>query len=296
MALRIFKTFGIAIVFAIPISSAQAEWVDKVADVSIEFLATDNLNTSAFNADEEDDVGVIPRVSLGRFYQATDLTRLRLTLDLSSEAYDEFDKLNSTTVMARAVLRHKFGIGPREPWLRVSLAGGQKFADVDIRDSDLFEFGLRYGHRFAERADASVGFRYNLRDGGTGVVAVPGIETDVFDISNWSVDGTLNYLLTNKSLLSMTYTFRSGEFDSACTVGNVGIVLANENVKAITLDDVFGGCVYRLEGNSNSLNANYSYALGRHAAFNAGFEYRNGKADVLGYETSIFRLSFNYSY
>ena len=293
---RVFLALAMAMAGALAVSTVRAEWADIIADVSLELLHTDNLNQSAFNADMESDTGIVPRLSLGRYYQANDLTRVRLTVDLSAEHYDEFDKLDSVTAMAGVVLQHKFGIGPQKPWLRAGLAFGRKDAEVGIRDSDLIEASLRTGKRLSERMDGSLGFRYFRRDGGTGVAIEPGIGGNVFDINNWSVDGTLNYLLTDKSLLSATYTYRNGEFDSACTPGNVGTVLANENVRAITLDDVFGGCVYRLDGNSDSLYVNYGYALGHHAALNAGIEYRNGKADVLGYETTIFRISLNYSY
>ncbi len=274
---------------------AQAEWVDTVVDAALGVVWTDNLNQSAFDADREADFGVLPQLSLGRFYQAADHTRLRLTVDVASDFYAEFDKLNSFTVGPRFVARHKFGTGPRLPWVRLDAGGGYKKTRVDMRDSALYDLGLRVGRRFAARWDGSVGFRHSWRDGGAGESPDPATPTDVFDMRHWTANGVVNVLLTAQALASVSYTYFKGEFDSACTPGNIGTVLANETLGAFAFDEVFGGCIYRLDGVANLIDVNLGYALGRHAAFNAGGGYRKGKAEVLEYETSVVRLSFNYS-
>ena len=164
-------------------------------------------------------------------------------------------------------------------------------------DSKIYDIGVRSGKRFTPRLDASIGYDFHYRDGrDTGIGAAPPIGTDVFDQSNHTISGNLNYLVTNKLLLSAGYAYLNGDFDSACTVANVGTVLANEDVKAIILDNVFGGCVYRLDGDVNILSLNLSYALNNHASLNIGYTHRDGEADFLEYESSIVQASFNYSY
>jgi len=58
---------------------------------------------------------------------------------------------------------------------------------------------------------------------------------------------------------------------------------------------VFGGCVYRLDGTSNALKLQYSYAISRHSSLNLGYQKRQAKADVLDYDSDIWNLSFMYS-
>ena len=68
----------------------------------------------------------------------------------------------------------------------------------------------------------------------------------------------------------------------------MGVVLAVEDVKAITRDNVFGGCVYRLDSKVNIWSLEFSYGLLEgHASANLGFQYHDGKADVITYDSSL---------
>ncbi len=280
-----------------PVQYAHAEWVEFVNDASLEVIHNDNINSSAFAADEEPDTFIRPSYTFGRFYQASDLTRLRFTVDASARKHDKFDKLDSVDLSANVIAHHKFGVGFEKPWLRAKLSVGRRDADVAIRDSTLYEVGLATGRRFGERLSGQIGAQYNSRNGGSGVIAAPGKPSNVFDIENTSLTLGVGYLLSQRLQLSAAFTHRNGEFVSACTVGNVGNVLDREkdNVRAITLDDVFGGCVYRLDGNANAIKLQASYALGRHASLNLGYQKHKAKADVLDYDSALWNISFMYS-
>lgn len=291
-------SIGVSIILAFSFSSTQfvhAEWVEFINDASINIIHSDNINTSAFSADAESDTSINPAYTFGRFYQVNDLTRLRLALDLSADYFDDFNKFDSTEIKGSAMLLHKFGVGFKKPWVRGHVSVGLKETEIDWRDSDLLEVGIASGKRFNERLSGKVGVKFNKREGGSGVIAVPGKPSNVADIESTSLSFDIDYLLSERSQISAGFTHRNGDFDSACTVENVAIVLENENVDAITLDDVFGGCAYRLNGSSNALKLQYSYALGRHSSLNVGYEVREGKADVLEYDTALWNTSFMYS-
>ena len=134
----------------------------------------------------------------------------------------------------------------------------------------------------------------NGKDG----VPIPGtgVGADVFDVDYWTFALQGNFLITNRLILLGEISHFDGEFVSQCTGGNVGTVLALEMVKAITRDDAFGGCVYRLDGDGNRASLDLSYATGRHSSLNVGVSYLSGEADVLEYQNTIFRASFMYSY
>lgn len=287
---------GAASLFLFGAANTQAEWVEWIIDPGIEYRHESNLNLSAFSSDEESDQLLQAFVSGGRYYQMDNLTRLRLTADLDVERYDEFDRLNNVSVSGTAAIQHKFSVGPRAAWLRPYLTVGYMDVKEDIRSGVFGEFGVGVGQRFTDRFDMSLNFAYTNRDGKNGPTIVPGIGSDVFDQDRVSLSVTGNFLITNRWYLSGSITHYDGDFDSACTPDNVGTVLDVENVKAITLDSVFGGCVYRLNGDGNKATLDVSYAVGSHSSLNFGVTYLKGKADVLEYENTLFRASFMYSY
>jgi hypothetical protein len=76
----------------------------------------------------------------------------------------------------------------------------------------------------------------------------------------------------------------------------VGRVLAVENVKAIALDSVFGGCVYRLDGTGHAGFFNLSYGFTDQISLDFGYRYQYGKADVLTYSSNTTRLTLLFRY
>ena len=79
-------------------------------------------------------------------------------------------------------------------------------------------------------------------------------------------------------------------------MGNVGTVFEQTDVKAITENTVFPGCVYRLEGSVLTYSGNLGVALNRHSALNVGVEQREGESQNLDYSNTVIRGGFSYSY
>jgi hypothetical protein len=276
---------------------AAAEWVDWIADVAVPFEYTDNLNVSAFESDREDDFLWLPTAFLGRVYQLTDRTRVSITAGAEGRVYHRFDRLNGALPGGRLSAVHKFGVGDA-PWFRVSFFGGYLSLVEDDRSGANFDLDARFGKRFSPRFDANVGYVYTNRDGGNGPVAVPTIGTNVFDQERHGFSVAGNYLLTNALLLSAKYKFGSGDFDSACTVGNVGEVLAREgsNVRAIALDQVFGGCVYRLRGESHALAVHLNHGIGDHFSVDLGYRFISGQGRSLDYWVNTAAVTLLYAF
>ncbi len=275
---------------------SQAEWADWVLEPTVEFRNESNLNLSAFSPDEESDNVLLLALEGGRYYQLGDRSRLRLSADLEVERYDEFDLLNSVAISGNLAVIHKLGVGLKAAWISPYLTYGYMDVKEDIRSGSFGDLGLAAGKHFTERFDMSASLEYSKSNGKPGIQIVPTISSDVFDQNHWTASLQGNFLLTNRLLLLGAVRHFDGDFISACTTGNVGKVLAVEDVKAITLDAVFGGCVYRLDGDGNSASLDLSYATGRHSSLNIGADYLTGKADVLEYQNTIFRASFIYSY
>ena len=275
---------------------SHAEWVEWVLEPTAEIRNESNLNLSAFNADEESDSVLRLALEGGRYFQMSDMTRLRLSADLEAQSYSEFDLLNDVSISAKAAIIHKLGVGWGAAWISPYLSYGYSDVKDDIRSGNFGDLGIAAGKRLTERFDMSASFEFNKSNGKPGIVIVPPISSDVFDQERWVAAIQGSFLLTNRLLLLGKLKHFDGDFVSACTVGNVGKVLAKENVEAITADAVFGGCVYRLDGDGNSASLDLSYATGRHSSLNLGVDYLAAKADVLTYKNTIVRASFMYNY
>jgi hypothetical protein len=275
---------------------SQAEWVEWILQPTVEFRSQSNINLSAFAPDEENDRALRLDLEGGRYFQMGDRSRLRLSAELEGESYDEFDLLNNIAISGKAAIIHKLGVGWNAGWISPYVEFGYNDVKDDIRSGNFGELGFAAGKRLSERFDMSASLEFSKSNGKQGVQIVPPISSDVFDQERWIAAIQGNFLLTNRLILLGAVRHYEGDFVSACTKGNVGTVLAVEDVKAITSDAVFGGCVYRLDGSGNSASLDLSYATGRHSSINISAEYLSGKADVLEYHSSIFRASYMYSY
>lgn len=276
--------------------SSSAEWVDWVLEPEVDYVYEDNLNQSAFDDDEESGSAWTAGVEGGRYLQMGDLTRLKLTAGIKGSLYSHWDNLNNITYSGSAVLTHKFGVGPDVFWISPYLTVGYQDVKSYIRTGSFTNIGISAGKRLTERFDMSGSIAYNKGTGNDGVDIVPGIGANVFDQDHWTFAIQGNFLITNRLILLGEISHFDGDFISSCTPENVGTVLSEEDVKAITLDDVFGGCVYRIGGNGNKASLDLSYSTSRHSSLNVGVSYLKGKGDVLTYRNTILRASFMYSF
>ena len=278
---------------------SHAEWVEWVLDPTVEFRNESNLNQSAFSSDEESDNVLRLAVEGGRYYQLADRSRLRLSADLEVQRFDEFDLLNSVAISGNLSLIHKFGVGQRAAWISPYLIFGYKDVDDDVRSGNFGDLGIATGKRLSDRFDMSASLAF-IKSEGTGnngkPPVIPGVSKDVFDQERWVASLNGNFLLSNRLLLLGTVNYFNGDLISNCNGSNLGTVKAGENILAITQDAVFGGCVYRLDGDGGSATLDLSYATGRHSSVNFGAAYQVGKGDVIEYQNTIFRASFLYRY
>lgn len=277
---------------------AGAEWGSWIAEAGTGFEYRDNLNNSAFSSDIEDDGAWLARGRGGRVYQASDSTRISLALDFASAVQFEFTGLNRVRASGEAAVIHKFGIGPNVPVLRVFGKAGYLAVDDHDRSGGVYETGFSLAKRFTDRLDADIFFKYHNYDGGNGDVVVPTLSTSVWDQENFETGINGSFLVLDRLLASAGYKFRTGEFNSQCTTGNVAKVFSREgdNVKAIARDNVFGGCVYRLGGDVHQFQGNLNYAITDHFAVDLNYKYLWAKADVLIYRTNVVSLSVLYRY
>jgi hypothetical protein len=277
----------------------RAEWVEWIADVEIGAEYYSNINRSSFQSDEREDSLYSASVSVGRYNQIADATRLRATFEASAGLHGSYDLLDFYKAGATLSIRQKIGFGADAPWLKPYISAAYMDVGDDARDSRLYEAGLRLGKRLTDRIDANIGYAFESRDGSSGSVKFAGYDDQVYDQETHAISAEASYILMDRVLLTGVYTYRNGDFDSSCTPANYTWVLARETVTALTADDAFteNYCVYRLEGSINSVSIDAGYSIfNGHGSVNIGYQVNDGKADFYDYQTSIVRGSFMYSY
>jgi hypothetical protein len=290
----ITAALAVALLAAAP---AAAEWVDWIAEADLAFEYDDNLNRSAFDDDEEDDFRWLPAARLGRVYQLADLTRLSAYVEVESALHHQFERLNHVSTSGTLALNHKFGIG-EVPELRLHFTGGYLNLREDGRDSAFYESGFQLSKHLTPRLDVALVGLWSRRDGRVGKLAVPGKGRDVWDQGRFAIGADAGFLLFDPLLLQVGYRYTDGDFDSACTGANVGKALAREgsNLKAIVLDPVFGGCVYRIDGHAHTASVNLNYGIGSRFSVDLGYQLQWGKGRELIYRSNVASLAVMFRY
>jgi len=285
-----------SLVLSGPVAASQGEWVEWIADAQLSYAAIDNLNLSAFSNDSQNDQRLALTGVAGRFYQFNGFTRMSIALEIDVEKFQAFDLLDNVQLGGNIGLRHKFGLGFFQPYLQFNVDYRQKEVDWHVYSRNILFTRLEVGKHLDEQFSFAASFDFTLTEGEAGPVINPELSSDVFDQSFAHISVFADYMISQDWLLSASYARRQGDFHSACSKDNVAKVIEVERVKAITQDDVFGGCVYKLEGGANIYSALLSYSLNNHSAINLLAEHYQGRADVLDYQSTSYSLSLNYRY
>jgi len=282
--------------FAFNVHAQDGEWVEWIADAQLSYNQIDNLNLSAFSDDQENDHQISFTALLGRIYQLNGTSRFHILADLSKANFDDFNKMNNTELGLNLGFRHKFGLGFHKPYLQVNF--GYKDTEFSAKswDRNSYVAYIELGKHFSDKITASISYAYTQMDGKPWMTVLPEISSEVFDQNYWQSALIVDYLIYDDWLISANYRYRNGDLTSACTPDNVVKVLANNTVNAITTDDIFGGCVYQISGETHTLSTGLSYAISRHSGLNFSYEYLEGNAGTLNYDSSNIQLSYNYSY
>ncbi len=295
-----YATITIVLILSNPIAAQQVvdegEWVEWIADAQLSYAAIDNLNLSAFSDDTHSDERIALNGIIGRFYQFNGFTRMSFILELDVEKYQDFDSMDNQQVGANFGIRHKFGLGFYQPYLQFNANYRHKEVEWDADSIDILFSTLEIGQHITNQLSLAASVDFTSTDGEDRTVIVPELSSEVFDQSFIHLSFFVDYILSENWLLSGSYARRQGDFQSACSKENVATVLEVEQVKAITSDRIFGGCVYKLDGSSNIYSASLSYSLTSHSGLNFVMEHYQGKADVLDYHSTSYSLSFNYRY
>jgi hypothetical protein len=273
---------------------AGAEWVDWIADAQLDARYDSNLNQAARASEEEWDLAFLPTLAFGRVYQLAERTRVAATASIAGEIYSRTDELNTAAGEGRLSLFHKFGRGDA-PFARVFVSGGYQHVEVHQRRGPRFSLGAEVGKRLSPRFDARLSYRYGQRWGPGGPRAVVGLPDDVFDQQSHLIELEGGFLATESLLLRVGFGYQRGDFDTNI-IANRGAILAQTKVLAVARDKVFGGWVYRIEGDSYMPFASLGWGFHDRWSFEAGYRFRYTEGHGLDYRNHIARAALMFRY
>jgi hypothetical protein len=273
---------------------AGAEWVEWIADAELDARFDSNLNQALKSSEQEWDLAFLPSLAGGRVYQLAERTRVAASALLAGEIHSRFDELNAAAGEGRVSLSHKLGLGDA-PWARAFVGGGYQHVEAAQRRGTRFDVGAELGKRLSPRFDARLSYRYLRRTGQDGPRAVVGLPDDVFDQQGHEVALEGSFLATERLLVTAGFGYRRGDFDANLRSGRMELITYTK-VDAVAQDEVFGGWVYRIEGNGYSPFASLSWALGDRWSLDSGyrFRYAEGRGQSYRNHTASVAVLFRY--
>ncbi len=296
-ALLAFPLATFPLLTALPAAAAPSlQWSDWQLDAGAETRFDHNLNRAGRRAEEDWDVSYHPAVGLGRALQLDERTRLSARAEVEGAIHSRFDGLHGVEAGLRLSLVHKLGLGPA-PWVRLSARGAYRHVQADQRSGPRFALGLLVGKRLTERLDAALGYRFNRHFGENGgtIAAAPGFPNDVFDQQFHEVWLEGRFLVTERLQATAGFQYRRGDFDSNAR-GNRFDILVENDVEAGALDRVFGGWVYRIDGNGYAPYAGLNYALADRWSLDLRYRFERGEGAGLDYRNHAVRAALLFRY
>lgn len=302
--IRFFIRTGMVVTMLMPFY-VHAEWDEWVADAELSFTSDDNINRGLFGKEELSDQYWSGFASLGRLYHLSGFTRFDLSTRVNGRVHHEFSRLNQVNTGIQLGVRHKFGLGPAQPWVRAYVDSGYIFSRSEIRNGFLTNAGIRIGQPINHRISVEIGYEFDYResDDGKSIPDVrlvqtgltPNLSNSVFDLIGHSAKAQLKLALTEHILVNFGYTFRAGDIVSVNTNSQAAEI--QSIVDAVVNDDAFPGWAYRADGLTNVYSATASYALLEgQALINLQYRHIASHARSWSYRNNVFQVAFNYRF
>lgn len=306
--MKITKQFLISLIFGLSITTTvRAEWDEWLADAEISFLAEDNVNHAINEALTESDQSWNGFASLSRFYHFSGYTRLDIRAQLEGKVYHEFSDLNHLEPGLSLGVRHKFGLGAYQPWVKGSVSSAYIFSRSKIREGYQTQAGFELGKPLHERVDVVFSYRFDYRNSRNGnristqKLNEAGFDftqkqsSSVYDISGHTIGLQINTALTEQLFLTFGYSYRDGDIVSTSIPSNASVY--QSIIDDIVNDDALPGWAYRADGRTHNFSVDGSYAFWKgDASITLGYQYIKAHANAFTYRNNLFRVNFIYSF
>ena len=272
---------------------AHASWIfDAEAGVVYET----NVGLAQKARDVKSDGRLATAISTGIAIPFDDRSIASITGDLTGNGHVELPGLSNFGVGATTAFRHKFGLGPSAPWVRVFGSGVRLEFEDAVRDGWRYRVGAGAGIRLGGRVDLRVDYFFEEHQADHGHAISRTLPGDVFDTTAHTYSGRVDFFYNEVLSLFAGYALRDGDVVST-TRRNAEILSASS---ALTADRPFGPdfIAYKIDSIVHIFTFGMSFAIAEKASLNFGYERQIGigKGSGLTYYNDVFRAGVLFSY
>jgi hypothetical protein len=227
------------------------------ADARFEFGAQayvtydDNVTRAEGDANVLSDEFLGALATVSTRFLLTENIRLRLVGELGGEAYNEYSGLSFGSAGVRADVQYRATGAFSAPTLTLFGRAAYEEYESDLRDGYRYALGLSGRGDMTDRIAWFGAFTYNKRDG----------SSRVFDTTDFSVRGNLDYAFSRRNTLYTGLEYRMGDIVSTALPSLQYVDLSNNTVVP---DDAFTDTTryaYKLDATTWIFTLGYNFAL-----------------------------------
>ena len=283
---------GAALLLIVP-HAAAAEWF---ASVEAGLQHDNNLANAEMAADILGDTALAAAVSAGQAYQLSDSDSLVLQGQLKQQNFNRFHGLNNLTLGASLALKHKWGLGPYAPWLRLSGSIDRLDYRDAARDGWRHAIGMQICQRLSGQWELAAELGFDRRRADHSPALFPPFSGAVFDQDSKTLGLNTSYVASDNLQFSLGYALRRGDLVSTTQSRLRKAFLVS---KAIAEDDALGAdaYAYRLDGTTGMLQAGALITIEPHLLLS--FDYQRLVTHAAGdnnYAKSLSSVTLVYSF
>lgn len=210
------------------------------SDTFIDFEATlgvdDNVTRAAQNVDIEHDGFLTLAGSGGYQLLEGEAGSLMLKALLQANKFSRYDGLSNLLAAGKLNYTLGFGSGFGAPWFSLEADYGVVEFESFLRDSNIFRATATLGMQIDDATSFRLGFSYQDRDA----------ESKVFDTQDAAFFASVDWAITAKNIVYLTYKIQKGDTFSSAT--DVALPVIDAATGNIVDDDVFiGKKTYKLD-------------------------------------------------
>ncbi len=255
-----------------------------VFDAEVAVTDDDNVTQAELDSDIKEDQFVSFGFSVSALKWFNANRRLVYRGFLNVESYDKYDGLSNIEVGGQLTYQYRASGAFSEPTLGAFIKGAIAEYDSDLRDSDLLTLGVSWRKPFTDRITYTAVLAAESRDS----------DSTVFDTEELSLLQNVDYILSRRWTLYLTYDYRDGDIVSTAAP-SLRIVSAAD---AINADDAFGGAAansfaYRLEGQTDVFTLGTNYKISEKRSLDISGRWIDASADDgISYDRQQISLAY----
>jgi len=297
----------VLIVVVVCLANLGLQGTANAADSPISWSLTpaarydDNIGLAPDSSSERDVVtlSMAGGLSWSPVQSATD--DLSVSAGLFYDGVQQLEDLSNYGATAGVSYTHQFGSNFGAPWIRLSLDGVyREYEDSEVRDGYSGDAKLAFGKRFGPKFEASVGVRYQMREGtdDNPEGALAGANSDeVFDQDRDGAFLRLDFSPTPRTSIFFEYNYFSGDVASTADFTMFEGGLQFDRARDFAYEEGSRYLVYKIDADQDVYSLGLTRELSERFSIEVGSSFLDADAELgKTYENLIFTAALSIAF